>query len=33
VKEETGLDFEPESLFYVEVFDHWRWIRFTLAGI
>ena len=32
MKEETGLDFEPESLFYVEAYDHWRWIRFTLAG-
>ena len=32
VLEETGLEFEPEALIYVEAYDHWRWIRFTLAG-
>ena len=32
VMEETGLEFEPESLIYVEALNHWKWIRFTLAG-
>ena len=31
VKEETGMDFEPEALIAVDCGSH-RWVRFTLAG-
>ena len=31
VKEEAGLDFEPEALLSVECHAH-TWVRFTLTG-
>ena len=31
VKEESGLDFEPEALLSVECHTH-TWVRFTLGG-
>ena len=31
VKEESGLDFEPEALLSVECHAH-SWVRFTLGG-
>ena len=31
VKEESGLDFEPEALLSVECHAH-TWVRFTLGG-
>ena len=31
VKEESGLDFEPEGLIAVECHSHY-WVRFTLGG-
>ena len=31
VKEETGVEFEPEALIAVELGSH-KWVRFTLTG-
>lgn len=33
VKEETGLDFEPEALFHVEGYEKMSWIRFSFSGM
>ena len=32
VKEEAGLDFEPNALVQVESYEKMSWIRFTFSG-
>ena len=33
VKEEAGLDFEPNALVQVESYEKMSWIRFTFSGM
>ena len=33
VKEEAGLDFEPEALVQIESYEKMSWFRFTFSGV